>query len=130
MLLRQQSMDPADFFGSHLPLRCRVTCSNRAQFHRAIVAALDVRMSFVARNQQECTRLTGSERADAEHFSAIVNLLDFHKRQIDTRRHKDVEVYHRAVLPHKGAGYTIARKGLPGYLEASGNAERAALTVA
>ena len=51
MLLHQQGMNSADIFGSHLPLRCRVTLSNGPHFHWTVVAAFDAGMAFVAGNE-------------------------------------------------------------------------------
>ena len=52
----QQAANSANFLWSQQLLRRlfgHFVRRNRGHFHRAIVAALDVRMSFVTRNQQE-----------------------------------------------------------------------------
>jgi hypothetical protein len=55
-------------------VRFRWSLSCRGRFHKAVVAAFDVRMPFVARDQQESMLVTVRERSCARDLSAIIDI--------------------------------------------------------
>ena len=80
--IHQQVPNSAAFFGGQLFLRFRfgATCSTRAPCRRAVVAALDVRMVLVARDQKvrmtACDgirRFAARRKSDASDLSTIIN---------------------------------------------------------
>ena len=87
-------------------MRCRlgsVTRSNRTHFHRAIVAALDVRMILVAGDQQESAHITVGAYGSTSDVTPVVDVnIVSGQVKIDAGWHKGIQVDSGTFLPQGG----------------------------